>query len=58
MAMEKGSKAAPRWPQRTAVNRTTTVTVTQVQHVALVALLVDIVYRVAIRAHVRRAIGI
>jgi hypothetical protein len=52
MTAESGSKASPRWPSRRALG------IVHVQHVALVALLADVVYRVAIRARVRRAIGI
>jgi hypothetical protein len=49
--MGKARSAAPHWPNRTRAS-------THVRQVTLVALLVDVVYRVAIRSHVRRAIGI
>jgi hypothetical protein len=52
MTMGKARSAAPSWPRR-ATRRTT-----HVRHVTIAALLADIVYRVAIRSHVRRAIGI
>jgi hypothetical protein len=49
--MGKARSAAPHWPSRAAAS-------THVRHVTLVALLADVVYRVAIRSRVRRAIGI
>jgi hypothetical protein len=52
MTMGKARSAAPHWP-----NRATTTT-THVRQVTLVALLADVLYRVAIRSRVRRAIGI
>jgi hypothetical protein len=50
MTMGKAHSAAPRWPARA--------TTLHVRQVTLVALLADVLYRVAIRSHVRRAIGI
>jgi hypothetical protein len=52
MTMGKARSAAPSWPRR-ATRRAT-----HVRHVTIAALLADVVYRVAIRSHVRRAIGI
>jgi hypothetical protein len=51
MTMGKARSAAPHWPSRAA-------TTTHVRQVTLLALLADVLYRVAIRSHVRRAIGI
>jgi hypothetical protein len=51
MTMGKAHSAAPRWPIRATKT-------THVRQVTLVALLADVLYRVAIRSHVRRAIGI
>jgi hypothetical protein len=50
--MGKARSAAPSWPRR-ATGRTTAV-----RQVTIAALLADVVYRIAIRSHVRRAIGI
>jgi hypothetical protein len=49
--MGKARSAAPRWPARAT-------TATHMRQVTLVALLADVLYRTAIRSHVRRAIGI
>jgi hypothetical protein len=49
--MGKARSAAPHWPNRAT-------TTTHVRQVTLVALLADLLYRVAIRSRVRRAIGI
>lgn len=51
MTMGKARSAAPHWPNRAT-------TTTHVRQVTLVALLADLLYRVAIRSRVRRAIGI
>jgi hypothetical protein len=51
MTMGKARSAAPRWPNRATA-------ATHMRQVTLVALLADVLYRVAIRSHVRRAIGI
>jgi hypothetical protein len=51
MTMGKARTAAPSWPRRATAK-------THVRHVTIAALLADVVYRVAIRSHVRRAIGI
>jgi hypothetical protein len=57
MTMGKARSAAPRWPSRAtgAASRSRHVSVRQV---TVAALLADVLYRVAIRSHVRRAIGI
>ena len=52
MTMGKARSAAPRWPRRATGG------VTHVRQLTVVALLADVVYRMAIRSHVRRAIGI
>ena len=52
MTIGKARSAAPSWPQRTSR------TATHVSQVTLVTLLADLLYRVAIRSYVRRAIGI
>jgi hypothetical protein len=52
MTVGKARSAAPSWPRRA------TVRTTHVRQVTIAALLADIVYRIAIRSHVRRAIGI
>lgn len=52
MTMGKARSAAPYWPRRA------TGTAMHVRQVTVVALLADVLYRVAIRSHVRRAIGI
>jgi hypothetical protein len=51
MTMGKARSAAPHWPSRAT-------TTTHVRQVTLLALLADVLYRVAMRSHVRRAIGI
>jgi hypothetical protein len=50
--MGKARTAAPRWPGRAAGKSS------HVRQVTLAALLADVLYRVAIRARVRRAIGV
>lgn len=52
MTVGKARSAAPAWPQRA---RGTTA---HVRQLTIAALLADVVYRMAIRSHVRRAIGI
>ena len=52
MTMGKARSAAPHWPRRA------TGSVAHVRQVTLAALISDVLYRVAIRSHVRRAIGI
>ena len=52
MTMGKERSAPPRWPRRAAA------AATNVRQATLLALLADVVYRVAIRSHVRKAIGI
>jgi hypothetical protein len=52
MTMGKVRSAAPRWPRRAAAG------VTSVRQATLLALFADVVYRVAIRSRVRKAIGI
>jgi hypothetical protein len=52
MTMGKARTAAPRWPGRAAGNGS------HVRQVTFVALLADVLYRVAIRARVRRALGV
>jgi hypothetical protein len=49
--MGKARSAAPHWPSRATAS-------THVRQVTLVALLADVLYRLAIRSHVRRSIGI
>jgi hypothetical protein len=51
MTIEKARSAAAHWPNRAIAS-------THVRQVTLVALLADVLYRVAIRSRVRRAIGI
>jgi hypothetical protein len=51
MTLGKVRSAAPSWPRRATGNA-------YVRQVTIAALLADVVYRVAIRSHVRRAIGI
>jgi hypothetical protein len=46
------ARSAPSWPGRASR------TATHVRQVTLVTLLADVVYRLAIRSYVRRAIGI
>jgi hypothetical protein len=55
--MGKARSAAPHWPGRATGIATHTRQV-KVRQVTIVALLADLLYRVAIRSHVRRAIGI
>jgi hypothetical protein len=52
MTMGKARSAAPHWPSRA------TGKAMHVRQVTVLALLADVLYRVAIRSHVRRAIGI
>jgi hypothetical protein len=54
--MGKASSAAPRWPRR-ATEATENARQVRVRQVTIAALLADVIYRVAIRSHVRRAIG-
>lgn len=56
MTMGKARSAAPYWPQR-ATEAVRWSTQARVRHFTLATLLADVVYRVAIRSHVRRAIG-
>ena len=51
MTMGKARSEAPHWPTRATAS-------THVRQVTLVALLADVLYRLAIRSHVRRALGI
>jgi hypothetical protein len=57
MTMGKARSAAPYWPRRAtgAASQSRQVSMRQV---TVAALLADVLYRVAIRSHVRRAIGI
>jgi hypothetical protein len=57
MTMGKARSAAPHWPGR-ATGTATAARQVNVRQVTVVALLADLLYRVAIRSHVRRAIGI
>jgi hypothetical protein len=60
MTMGKARSAAPHWPRRAtepARMRRATATL-HLRQVTLAALAADVLYRVAIRSHVRRAIGI
>jgi hypothetical protein len=52
MTIGKAQSAAPRWPRRASAASS------HVRRVTLAALLADVLYRVAIRSHVRRAIGV
>jgi hypothetical protein len=52
MTMGKARSAAPHWPGRA------TGAAMHVRQVTVIALLADVLYTVAIRSHVRRAIGI
>jgi hypothetical protein len=52
MTMGKARSAAPHWPSRA------TGKAMHVRQVTVLALLADVLYRIAIRSHVRRAIGI
>jgi hypothetical protein len=51
--MGKARTAAPRWPGRAAAAKGS-----HVRQLTFAALLADVLYRVAIRARVRRAIGV
>jgi hypothetical protein len=55
--MGKARSAAPHWPGRATGTAIGTRQV-NVRQVTILALLADVLYRVAIRSHVRRAIGI
>jgi hypothetical protein len=55
MTMGKARSAAPHWPSRATAG---TEHSRHLRQVTLAALLADLLYRVAIRSHVRRAIGI
>jgi hypothetical protein len=57
MTMGKARSAAPHWPSR-ATAGTEHSGHLHLRQVTLAALLADLLYRVAIRSHVRRAIGI
>jgi hypothetical protein len=52
MTMGKARTAAPRWPGRAGGKSS------QLRRVTFATLLADVLYRVAIRARVRRAIGV
>ncbi len=56
MTMGKARSAAPYWPRRATGAKGTRLA--NVRQVTVAALLADVLYRVAIRSHVRRAIGI
>ena len=56
MTMGKARSAAPYWPRR-ATGTVRQARQARVRQVTLAALLADVVYRIAIRSHVRRAIG-
>jgi hypothetical protein len=56
MTMGKARSAAPYWPRRATTAPGSRAR--QVRQVTVAALLADVLYRVAIRSHVRRAIGI
>ncbi|HTA05454.1 MAG TPA: hypothetical protein VK774_03735 [Solirubrobacteraceae bacterium] len=56
MTVGKARSAAPHWPRR--ATRTKDARLVNVRQVTVAALLADVLYRVAIRSHVRRAIGI
>ncbi|HEY2216723.1 MAG TPA: hypothetical protein VGH21_04450 [Solirubrobacteraceae bacterium] len=56
MTMGKARSAAPYWPRRATQTKGTHLV--NVRQVTVAALLADVLYRVAIRSHVRRAIGI
>jgi hypothetical protein len=57
MTMGKARSAAPHWPRR-ATGTASRSRQINMRQVTVVALLADVLYRVAIRSHVRRAIGI
>ncbi|HWG09150.1 MAG TPA: hypothetical protein VN672_09095 [Solirubrobacteraceae bacterium] len=57
MTMGKARSAAPYWPRR-ATRTGSQARQLRVRQVTIAALLADVLYRVAIRSHVRRAIGI
>jgi hypothetical protein len=52
MTMGKARSAAPSWPPRA------TRAATHVGRMTLATLVADVLYRLAIRSHVRRAIGV
>lgn len=56
MTMGKARSAAPYWPQR-ATGTVSRSRQARVRQLTLATLLADVVYRIAIRSHVRRAIG-
>jgi hypothetical protein len=58
MTMGKARSAAPHWPSRATASTHDRPGRLRVRQVTVVALLADVLYRVAIRSHVRRAIGI
>jgi hypothetical protein len=57
MTMGKARSAAPHWPRR-ATGEASRPRQVSMRQVTVAALLADVLYRVAIRSHVRRAIGI
>jgi hypothetical protein len=57
MTMGKARSAAPHWPRR-ATGVASQSRQVSMRQVTVAALLADVLYRVAIRSHVRRAIGI
>ncbi len=57
MTMGKARSAAPYWPRR-ATGAASQARQVSMRQVTIAALLADVLYRVAIRSHVRRAIGI
>jgi len=57
MTMGKARSAAPYWPRR-ATGTASHARQVSMRQVTIVALLADLLYRAAIRSHVRRAIGI
>ncbi|HEY1449414.1 MAG TPA: hypothetical protein VGF47_00570 [Solirubrobacteraceae bacterium] len=56
MTVGKARSAAPYWPRRATQAKGTRSVI--VRQVTVAALLADVLYRVAVRSHVRRAIGI
>jgi hypothetical protein len=56
MTVGKARSAAPHWPRRATQTKGTRLA--NVRQMTVAALLADVLYRVAIRSHVRRAIGI
>jgi len=56
MTMGKARSAAPDWPHR-ATETVRRARQARVRRVTMAALLADVIYRMAIRSHVRRAIG-